>query len=151
MHSIESLDIVKTQAAQHKAHTGIDLSYSQYTSLLLSVAQQHDKQFMEPSKPRYSKRKVYEHALDYENDYEHGDTENGEHIHDIDSAISSLSINQAVTKYNPPFPCLTHSQWHRLTDEAKKTWDLLSNDMKAIILEPRNSRNFPAKWSPRSK
>ena len=121
VHPIESLRIVKTQTAQHKAHTGIHLSYSQYTSLLLSAAQQHDKQLMEPSKPRYPRRKVYEHVLDYENVYEHGDTENGEHTHDIDSAISSLSINQAVTKYNPPFPCLTCNQWHRLTDEAKKT------------------------------
>ena len=79
-------------------------------SILLSAAQQHDKQHKEPSKPRYQRRKVYKHALNYENDYEHKNTENGEHTHNIDSAISSLSINQAVTKYNPPFPCLIHNQ-----------------------------------------
>ena len=28
----------------------------------------------------------------------------------------------------------------RLTDEAKKTWDQLSNEMKAIILEPPNRK-----------
>ena len=39
VHPIDSLRMVKTQSEQHKAYTRIELSYFQYTSLLLSAAQ----------------------------------------------------------------------------------------------------------------
>ena len=47
VHSIPALRSVKVQAEQQKAYTGIDLSYSQYSALLLSAAQQHDKVLIE--------------------------------------------------------------------------------------------------------
>ena len=38
VHPVDSLRIIKTQAAQHKVHTGKDLDYNRYLSLLLSAA-----------------------------------------------------------------------------------------------------------------
>ena len=38
VHPIDELRAIKTQAAQHKAHTGNDLTYPQYAALLLSAA-----------------------------------------------------------------------------------------------------------------
>ena len=35
---------------------------------------------------------------------------------------------------NPLKPCLSIQQWHSLQPEAHVTWDLLSNEAKAIIL-----------------
>ena len=141
VHPIDSLRIVKTQADQHKAHSGTDLTYSQYTSLLLSAAQQHDKQLMEPSKPRFPRRKVYSHEIEYGEPFEMSDPYSFEETeYDIDSSIGSLSVNQTFTKPSKYFPRLTREQWMRLTDEAKKTWDQLPNEMKAIILEPPNRK-----------
>ena len=94
VHSVESLRFVKSQAAQHKAHTGIDLSYSQYTSLLLSSAQQHDKQLLLPSRSKYSNRKVYSHDVSTDSWQENGELEvNNTVFHDIDSSIQMLNIN----------------------------------------------------------
>ena len=139
VHPIEPLRMVKIQAAQHKAHTGVDLTYPQYTSLLLSAAQQHDKQLMDPSKARYPRCKVYSHELDYENSLEVYNTNCSDDVfyYDIDSSVEHLSINQTISKPSPFYPRLSREQWNRLTDDAKRTWDQLSNEMKAIILDKR--------------
>ena len=55
VHPIAELRIIKTQAEQHKAHTGIDLSYPHYSALLLSAAQQHDRLLI-GAPNRYAKR-----------------------------------------------------------------------------------------------
>ena len=143
VHPIDSLRMVKTQADQHKAHTGNDLTYSQYTSLLLSAAQQHDKQLMEPSKPRFPHCKVYSHEMEYGESYDMSDPyPSEEDQYDIDSSIGFLNINQAYSKPSKPFPRLTREQWMRLTDDAKRTWDQLSNEMKAIILEQQHKKPY---------
>ena len=131
VHPIQDLRAVKIQAAQHKAHTGSDLSYEQYTSLLLSAAQQHDRQLQKPMS-RGPKRNVYEHALDYGESFEDPDP------FTIDSSIDAISAYNVSFASKPPSR-LTCDQWHRLTDDAKQTWDLLSDDAKAIILTPRTS------------
>ena len=58
VYPIADLRIIKTQAEQHQAHTGTELSYSQYSALLLSAAQQHDKVLMDPPS-RHSQKLVY--------------------------------------------------------------------------------------------
>ena len=121
VHPIPALRIIKTQAEQHKAHTGLDLSYSQYSALLLSAAQQHDKLLM-GTPGRYPKRQVYQmEQQDEESNYS------------IDSPIDYLSINQSITN-NPRPPRMSYDKWQRLPDDAKQTWDLLSDEAKAIIL-----------------
>ena len=71
VYPIPALQIIKTQAEQHKAHTGIDLTYPQYSALLLSAAQQHDRLLM-GTPNRYAKRQVYQLEQDFErNDYDH--------------------------------------------------------------------------------
>ena len=124
VHPIPALRIIKTQAEQHKAHTGVDLSYPQYSALLLSAAQQHDRLLMGSSN-RYPRRQVYQHEQD-----------NGESEFDsfsIDSPIDYLSVNQSMAS-NPRQPRMSYDQWHRLSDEAKKTWDMLSDQDKSTIL-----------------
>ena len=44
VHPIMELRQAKIQAAQFRTHTGKDLSYDEYCSLLLSAAQQYDAQ-----------------------------------------------------------------------------------------------------------
>ena len=41
--------MVKTQANQHKTQTGVDLTYKQYSNLLLSAASQFDAQLQNPT------------------------------------------------------------------------------------------------------
>src|SRR5512133_2585398 len=73
VHPIDALRAIKIQADQHKVHTGAALDYSQYTTLLLSAAQQHDKLLMQ-SPALCPCHHVYDHELfkneDIENAYE---------------------------------------------------------------------------------
>ena len=141
VHPLEALRAVKTQATQLKAHSGNDLTYPQYTDLLLSAAQQHDKSLV--STPgRVPRRRVYAHDIDY------GEDPSDYDVHSIDSDIDAILIHNSMT--NPrPVPRLTHDQWTRLTDEAKRTWNLLSAEAKSIILHPcppstgTNNDNLP--------
>ena len=132
VHNIPELRSVKIQAAQHKTHTGLELTYQQYCSLLLSAAQQHDKQLMPHGTRQSQRRHVY--MQDISSDLQI----DGESLHDIASFDIDSSID-TISAYNSnwrPGPRLTREQWHKLPDDAKKTWDLLSDDAKKIILQP---------------
>ena len=125
MHPVDSLRIIKTQAAQHKVHTGKDLDYNQYLSLLLSAAQQHDKTLL--SSNRNPRRRIYDHELDFEAEEETYDA------FSIDSSVDFLSVNQSISKPTQPVR-MSKEQWYKLTDEAKQTWDKLDDASKSIIL-----------------
>ena len=73
VHPIDSLRMVKTQSEQHKAHTRIELSYFQYTLLLLSAAQQHNKQPLGTPRLRLPCHKVYSYEIDYGEPYDISD------------------------------------------------------------------------------
>ena len=124
VHPIESLRIVKTQASQHKAHTGIDLTYPQYTSLLLSAAQQHDKQMLDPEKVQYPRRKVYNHEYGYGESQSDNYYDNSNTKYDIDSTISLLSINQAIQNYYNPH--LSKQKWYNFTEKKKKNLEVIA-------------------------
>ncbi len=82
-------------------------------------------------------RNVYAHDLaDYGDD-------DPNYIYNLDSDVVDLKAN--VHKQCPkapafagngtlPRPCLTSQQWHSLQPDARATWDLLSDEAKAIIL-----------------
>ena len=124
VHGIDILHTVKTAADQQKVHSGTELTYTQYTSLLHSAAQTYDKTMMAP------KAKAMQHCV-YEHDFVDVDTS----VCSIVSDLETLTINAAA--YTPqPVPCLTQDQWNSLTAEAHQTWDQLSNEAKAIILQP---------------
>ena len=129
VHPIAELRAVKAQADQLKTHTGKGLSYEEYCSLLLSAAQQYDKQFFTPA-ARPPRRQVYEYqtmgSIDSDVFYD------GESF-DIDSHIDVIEAYATDFRSGPR---LTRNQWHRLPDSAKKTWDMLTPDAKSIILEP---------------
>ena len=104
------------------------LTYEEYCSLLLSAAQQYDMQHgVRPDK--IIKRRIYQHDIQSDtNDDEFYDTG----TYDIDQSIDTVLIN--ATKFQGPH--LTYEQWHALPEDAKKIWDMLSPDAKAIILRP---------------
>ena len=62
VHPIAELRQVKLQAEQFKTHTGKDLSYQEYTSLLLSAAQQYDEKDATKGN-KFAKRCIYEHNI----------------------------------------------------------------------------------------
>ena len=135
VHSINELRIIKTQAEQHKTHSGASLTYSQYTALLLSAAQQHDKVLSKPASQR-PQRNVYRHDVAY------GEPLDDATAYTIDSTIESISAFNAVST-PPAYTRMTRDQWYKLTDDAKHTWDQLSDDAKSIILTPRTSGPRP--------
>ena len=136
IHENRDLRAVSTQAAQHRTHTGIDLTYEQYCSLLLSAAQQYDKQLLNPAS-KTTKRHIYEHDMVSSDGEQFLDCNS----FDIDSPIATI---EAYATYFDRGPRLTADQWHRLPADAQKTWDLLSPEAKAVILQPRSTPNSGA-------
>ena len=75
-----------------------------------------------------AKRRIYNHdILDIQEDEAFHDTI----TFDIDQPIDTFEVN--ATNFNQG-PQLTYEQWHALPDDAKKIWDMLSPEAKAIIL-----------------
>jgi hypothetical protein len=132
VHSIPELRAIKVQAEQLKAHTGKDLTYDQYCSLLLSASQQHDRQNLNPSN-KQAWRRIYAHQLDTDN-YEDKEEYFSHLDYNIDHSIDTMEVYAANFTRGLQ---LSSEQWHSLPDDAKKTWDMLSPEAKAIILQPR--------------
>ena len=128
VHPITKLWQVKLQSAQFKTHTGKALLYNKYCSLLVSAAQQHDLQLV-GKQDHPAKQQIYEHDVGHNYDTNKFSTAN----YDINQPLDFLQIH--ATHYNQG-PRLTYEQWHALPDDAKKIWDTLSQEAKAIILQP---------------
>ncbi|HEY9711418.1 MAG TPA: hypothetical protein V6D48_24640 [Oculatellaceae cyanobacterium] len=129
VHPITELRQVKLQADQFKTQSGKQLTYEEYCSLLLSAAQQYDMQ--RGSRPdKLAKCRIYEHNFDYTNSAE--DAYEDAEQYDIDLSVDTILVN--VNKFQGPR--LSYEQWHSLPEDAKKIWDSLSAEAKAIILRP---------------
>ncbi len=124
-----------------------------YCNALLSAASSYDAQFAPKGRAdcttaKAPRRNVYAHDLADYGDDDINDTYN------LDSDIVDLLAN--VHKHHPkdptfnrngishtstcnrngtfPKPHLTSQQWHSLQPDAQATWNLLSDEAKAIIL-----------------
>ncbi len=129
VYPIMELQQVKMQAAQFKTQTGKDLSYDKYCSLLVSAAQQYDSQHAGKA-GNTAKYQIYQHDIFPDHDPDPAyDTGN----FDIDQPLDLIQVH--ATNFGNG-PRLNYEQWHALPDDAKKIWDTLSQDAKAIILRP---------------
>ena len=151
VHPHEELRQVKNQADQLQAFHGKGIGYNSYCNILLSAASNLNAKHAPKGRTSTAKRNVYAHDLgDFEDDEFH-DAYNLEsdigvlqaNVHrqqpkDSRFARSGTSQNSCTptfsAKGNPQKPCLSIQQWHSLQPEAHATWDLLSNEAKAIIL-----------------
>ena len=130
--SNQELRAVKSQAAQHKAQNGgIDLTYGQYCTLLLSAAQEFDGSLTRSVKPATAaaRRSVYNMEFHDDNqDFLEAD-------HNIDSYCNDVVEVNAAFGFRGP--SLTGDQWACLPKDAQVKWDEFSREHKAIILEPK--------------
>src|SRR5687767_1665751 len=110
-----------------KTFLGKDLSNDDYCGLLLSTAQQYDQQHAKKGNTTV-KRRIYQH--DSYSNYEPDDYHNAE-SYDIDHPLSMIEAH--ATNFTQG-PHLSYDQWHALPDDAKKIWDTLGEEAKAIIL-----------------
>ena len=145
---IDELRQVKNNADLEKTRTGTTLTYSQYTSLLLSAATAYDDQY----KPKLSKCKVLVHHLLDDDDEAHSDTD----PFDIDVPVSTIQA-YAHDRWPKPPPRssqprvrMPRDRWLSLSDKDRSTWDQLDEKAKAIILgssgdtsSSRTSRDTP--------
>jgi hypothetical protein len=143
--AVPELRNIKTAADMEKTRTGRSLTYDEYANLLMSAATSYDRQFK--GKP---KRMVYMHDLGYDQSYDHEDIQDGEDYFDIDSPVSTIQAFAAQRRFqrgkpSPRTPArqdtlrtrpqrLQKEKWYQLSDEAKQTWDMLSEQDKAIII-----------------
>src|SRR5688500_4280304 len=75
------------------------------------------------------KRRIYEHNINFdstEDDFYDTGT------YDIDQPIDTVQVKTT----NFQGPRLAYEQWKALPEDAKKIWDMLSPEAKAIILRP---------------
>ena len=129
---IQELRTVRTQTAQHKTQTGNDITYDQYVELLLSASSTYDAQFT-PQQQRSRNHRPPAHAV-----YNHGVTYgNADAYYDIDSPVDVIQVNAHQRPITPRVPgsSMSKDQWTRLSKDAQTTWDTMSSESKAIILE----------------
>lgn len=149
VHPVTELRAVKVQADQQKVHTNKDLTYEEFCALLLSAAQQHDQK-LSKAPMKAPKRHIYTHDM-LDNGYVDGESYGEDPMYDIDCPVDTIEVN--ATHYYQG-PRLTSEQWHKLPDDAKKIWDMLSPEAKAIILRPKlptapnlkEKRSFPPRF-----
>ena len=130
---VDELRQVKVNADLERTMTGKVLTYDQYAALLLSTAVGYDTNRAGGNRSCV-KQVVYQHELDpdllRDNDYV-------DELFDIDYPVEQLHVNvhrrspapQTDQRVRMPF-----DRWSRLSDEAKKVWDTLDDQAKAIIL-----------------
>ena len=127
VYPIEELRQVKNTADLEKAKTGTDLSYDQYSALLLSAAAAYDQQFA----PKSNKRLAYSHQTGTHN------LASDELSFDIDSPVDTIQAftmeNQRPSK--PPTRVrMPRDRWMQLSDPQRRLWDSFSDHAKATIL-----------------
>ena len=144
VHPITELRAVKNNADLEKTRTGTELSYDQYTSLLLSAASAYDTQFQ--VNKRSSKRLVYTHDVtDYDQDFD-----DGEDLYDIDMSVATLqahmhdrSSNRSGHGSSAQPVRMPRERWMKLTQQQKQKWDELDDSAKAVILGTTTKGSSP--------
>jgi hypothetical protein len=119
------------------------LTYDQYVNLLLSAASTYDAQFAPKTHfaARAPRCAVYSHDFTTSN----GDDDPG---CDIDCALDVIQANGHSTR--PPGTSMAHTQWTKLSQDAKDIWDTLTDEAKGIILDrQRDSARPPGRGPPR--
>ncbi|HEY9709439.1 MAG TPA: hypothetical protein V6D48_14645, partial [Oculatellaceae cyanobacterium] len=81
------------------------------------------------------KRHVYIHELDNDANVDGESFDNTIH-YDIDSTVETIEVNATKFQHGPR---LSYEQWKKLPEDARKIWDMLSAEAKAIILQAKPS------------
>ena len=91
-HAIDDLHAIKIQADQFKMHGGQELSYDQYTKLLLSAASNYDSQYTPkmPWSQHPAKRTIYAHELESIPEYDTIPAADTDPTYDIDMAVDAI-------------------------------------------------------------
>lgn len=122
VHSSPELRAIKVAAEQHQIRSGVPLTYDQYSDLLTSAAQAANQQFVDRDRRVLKHEVMYGEDLDqptYHNDF------------GIDSYDVYSNTTHGMTRCR-----LLRDQFDRLGEDGQRTWDLLTDAQKAIILEP---------------
>ena len=132
---VKALKAVKDQANQFKTTTGKDLSYNEYSTLVILAAINHNTQFqIKTSKPS---RKVYYHE---HTDFSGSDNEKE---YEIDSSISTILANVTKQSRNEDAAhFMSIEKWKKLTPEAHAIQDMLPKEMKAFILSQNDKEDY---------
>ena len=148
IHPIDELRQIKNNADLEKTKTGRTLTFSEYTSLLLSACAAYDEAF----KPKLAKRQVF--ANDVSNAFDDGGQYDydPEESYDIDAPVYEIQANahnrmaprSRPNGSRPPRSGQQGSQdqrtrmpfdrWSKLSAEERALWDQLSEAAKTTIL-----------------
>lgn len=134
VHSSPELRAIKVAAEQHQIRSGVPLTYDQYSDLLTSAAQAANQQFVDRDRRVLKHEVMYGEDLDqptYHNDF------------GIDSYDVYSNTTHGMTRCR-----LLRDQFDRLGEDGQRTWDLLTDAQKAIILEPRLTQASPSQRRP---
>jgi hypothetical protein len=139
---ISELRQVKTDADQHRTHSGTDLTFEQYSTLLESATIGYNAQFVRTHPTRPKRTSVNLHDLEYTHEEDDDPPwDSYDTAFDIDSPHGTLQAHahhhQQQRRPKRPFPQgsrMPISRWKSLSNSAKKTWDSLGDGDKAKIL-----------------
>lgn len=123
---IPELHYVKNQALQDATVHHKQITYGQYSTLLLSAATGYDKKhgIIKSRSPGNSnpRRTVYSHDV-----FPQFHDDNVEE-YSIETNVQTIQVNFARSS------TMHRDKWKQLTEETQAIWDTITNDQKAIIL-----------------
>ena len=135
VHGIDELRQVKANAQQLAIHDGRNLTYQEYSDLLISAAQAFDKK--NHAGP-LTRRQVNVHDIygeDY-NEYDAYSTNPYSDDYDIDYPITTLSANVMQRKSAPnPAAKLPIELWNQLNRQERDAWIKISPSHRQAILQ----------------
>lgn len=148
VHPITELRQVKNQADQMKAQFGNAITYAQYVKLLESSCIQYDSQFSESRKLGNTKRAIYNHEFEYEDD--NGDPYDDAYGIDVDSytILANATMrpppnrtpsrdtkrDTSRSSYSNNGTRMGKDKWTKLAPDMRSLWDKLDDESKRIIL-----------------
>lgn len=130
VYKVPELRSVKIAADQHKAQSGTELTYEQYSGLLCSAAQQHDAQFGVAQKQGKSRfRQAYVNMLDEDDGLQ-------EEVpgYDIDTDVNDIVFQVHRMAREDPGTRIPQDTWEKLPSSDKSLWRQLQLDTKRLIL-----------------
>jgi hypothetical protein len=120
IHPISELCAVKNQADQLKTTSGTDLTYEEYSRLVLSAAASYDNELL----PRAHHGQLAPRCSVYMHDFVDG----SDNIHDAIDGVYNIDIGidtiQAhMTNQHAPGSWMPFSRWQSLSPEMQAIWD----------------------------
>jgi hypothetical protein len=136
---LDALRQVQINSDLQKATHGTALTFAQYRTLLINSATGYDKRSDKPNPNGKPRRSVFNSEIYFD---DHDETLL-EFDYDVDTSTVELQAYAMNRRERPQFKSgsrMPITRWKALSEQAKKIWDTMEDDDKALILALQEKR-----------